>query len=91
MIYGVDDTSTDFLAESTRTLVTKRRFPDATLAVSSLDYLLNIPDVHSDHRFTSSALPTQFHVSLRDSPGGIFAPVEPFMLPSRLDLDVNNR
>jgi hypothetical protein len=87
MIYGTDDMSTEFLAESSWLLSQQFRFPDATQQVSSLDYTLSIPAQRGKDDLAPPALPTVFNITIRDAPGGYFfsEPLHP-LASSRLDL-----
>jgi hypothetical protein len=93
-IFGVDDTSTEFMVENNRMLTNEHRFPDATEQVGSYSWTMNMTTVVEPpkaSRFRQApppvAVPTQFNIDLRDAPGGFFAsePIAP-VAQSRLDL-----
>ena len=95
-IFGVDDTSTEFMVESNRTLTNEHRFPEATQQVGSYSWTMNATTVVEQTgksrilgRQTSVpvTVPAQFNIDLRDAPGGYFAsdPMAP-LAQSRLDL-----
>jgi hypothetical protein len=93
-IFGVDDTSTEFMVESNRMLTNEHRFPDATQHVGSYSWTMNmtrLAEPPKASRFRQApppvAVPTQFNIDLRDAPGGFFAsePIAP-VAQSRLDL-----
>lgn len=79
-IFGVDDTSTEFMIESNRQLTKERRFPEATTKVASYSWVMNMTTVaHQTNRsrlgrqtLAPVAVPTQFNIDLRDAPGGVF-------------------
>jgi hypothetical protein len=94
-IFGMDDTSSEFMVESTRMLTNEHRFPDATMLVGSYSWTMNMTTlVDKTGRSWSGKQPTvpvavttQFNIDLRDAPGGYFAS-EPmgWATESRLDL-----
>jgi hypothetical protein len=93
-IFGVDDTSTEFMVDSNRMLTNQHHFPDATRLVGSYSWVMNMTsmvDRQNKSRFGRQTtvqvpVPTQFNIDLRDAPGGSFAS-EPMALgESRLDL-----
>ena len=87
MIYGINDESTDFLADSTHMLDVERRFPAGTMVSSSYSYTLNIPALRAGVGLPAPAMPTQFNIDLRDAPGGYFGPRQPVLpVEPRLNL-----
>jgi len=93
-IFGVDDTSTEFMVESNRMLTTEHRFPLGTVAVGRYSWVMNMTTlVQQDRaRFSRQSappvpVPAQFNIDLRDAPGGWFGSDSPSMVAqSRLDL-----
>jgi hypothetical protein len=79
-IFGVDDTSTEFMVESNRILVNEHRFPTATDRVGSYSWVMNMTSVVDQQKKTRLGrqttaqvpVPTQFNIDLRDAPGGFF-------------------
>ena len=96
-LFGTNDESTEFLVEATSTLTRDRRFPAATLAVSSYSWTFNmstqvqIPGrgLFGRRNSKTANVPAQFEIDLRDTPGGHFgsSSISP---PSRLDLGERN-
>jgi hypothetical protein len=80
-LFGVDDKSTDFMIDSTRTLTNDHIFPAATQTDSAYSWTMNMSTqepVRDRGRFgratTSTAtVRSQFNIDLRDAPGGWFA------------------
>jgi hypothetical protein len=79
-IFGVDDASTNFLIDSTRTMTRDYKFPPATQAAVSYSWTLNMDSLverTEAGRFgrkttTSEVRRSQFNIDLRDAPGGYF-------------------
>ena len=79
-IFGVNDESTDFMIDNTRTLTNDHRFPAGTMQASSYSWTMNITSevqVPERGRFgrpttTTAAVTSQFNIDLRDAPGGYF-------------------
>ena len=93
-IFGVNDTSTEFMISSNRMLTNEHRFPDGTRHVGSYSWTMNMttyapPERNRFGRASGPpvAVPTQFNIDLRDAPGSFFAssPIAP-AAESRLDL-----
>ena len=92
-IFGADDTSVEFMVRNTRMLTAEHRFPDATEAVSSYSWTMNMMtfikqpkrSLFGRHSTVTVPVPTQFNIDLRDAPGGVFA-AEPIRPAARLDL-----
>jgi hypothetical protein len=80
-LFGVDDKTTDFMIDSTRTLTNDHLFPAATQTDSSYSWTMNISaqePVRDRGRFgrattTTATVRSQFNIDLRDAPGGWFA------------------
>lgn len=79
LIYGADDESTEFLAQNTAMLTSGRRFPEGTIALQQLSWIMNMQtQVVEQGRFgrrTRRTVPLQFNIDLLDAPGRNFASV----------------
>lgn len=91
-IFGVDDTSTEFMVSSNRMLTTEHRFPVAGVSVGSYSWTMNMtsyvqPDRTRFGRQSQApvAVPSQFNIDLRDAPGGYFASTPQLPGESRID------
>jgi hypothetical protein len=79
-IVGVNNESTDFLIDSTRTLTNDHHFPPATQTAFSYSWTINMTTMveqAQSGRFgrritTTEAVSSQFNIDLRDAPGGYF-------------------
>lgn len=79
-IFGVNEESTEFLIQSTRTLTTDHRFPPGTMQDVSYSWTMNMnAKVQTSDRgrfgrttMVTTVVPTQFNIDLRDAPGGWF-------------------
>jgi hypothetical protein len=79
MIFGVDDSSTDFLVENTATLTQERRFPAATVSQQQLSWVLQLEtEVPVRRRFgrqVMTPVPLELNIDLLDAPGREFRSV----------------
>jgi hypothetical protein len=79
-IVGVNDDSTNFLINSTHTLLYDHKFPAGTMQASSYSWTINMESTEQKRepgRFgrkvtTTSVVSSQFNIDLRDAPGGYF-------------------
>jgi hypothetical protein len=79
-IVGVNDESTNFLSDSTHTLTNDHKFPAGTMQAVSYSWTINMDTTverTEAGRFgrkvtTSTVVPAQFNLDLRDAPGGYF-------------------
>jgi hypothetical protein len=79
-IIGVDDDSTDFLIDSTRSLTNDHHFPPATQTAVSYSWTINMTSTverSESGRFgrrtiTTENVESQFNIDMRDAPGGYF-------------------
>jgi hypothetical protein len=93
-IFGVDDTSTDFLIKANEMMTSKHMFPEATYAVHSYSWVMNMlarphmADRGRAGRFAEApaAVPIQFNIDMRDAPGEMFKSDYSLPQESRLDL-----
>ena len=92
-IFGVDDSSTDFMVQSNRMLTTEHRFPPGTQNVGSYSWTMNMvrhlqPERSRFGRQAPApvAVAAQFNIDLRDAPGGYYASNPMAQPQSRLDL-----
>ncbi len=86
-IIGVDDASTNFLIESTRTMTNDHKFPPGTQQAAAYGWTLNMDTTverTQSSRFgrrvtTTEVVSSQFNIDLRDAPGGYFGhqPAQP--------------
>lgn len=77
MIFGVDDSSTDFLVENTAMLTQQRRFPGATELQQQLSWVLQlqteVPLRRPLRRTVMTPVPLELNIDLLDAPGREFA------------------
>ncbi len=79
-IVGVDDASTNFLIDSTRTMTNDLKFPGGTQQASSYSWTLNMETtvertqtVRFGRKVTATeVVSSKFNIDLRDAPGGYF-------------------
>lgn len=76
MIYGVDDTSTDFLVNSTAQLTRDRRFPEATIySGNQYSWVLRMATQVPERRLMKTRMttvPLELNLDLLDEPGRVF-------------------
>jgi hypothetical protein len=76
MIFGVDDSSTDFLVENTAMLTRERRFPAATQQQQQLSWVLQlqteVPVRRPLRRTVMTPVPLELNIDLLDAPGRQF-------------------
>ena len=76
LIYGADDTSTNFLAENTALLTTERRFPAATQLQEQLSWTVQMGGQEGPPRQfreqASQGISLQFGIDVIDAPGRSF-------------------
>jgi hypothetical protein len=82
-IFGVNDESTNFLIDSTRTMTKDLKFPPGTQQAVSYSWTINMsatveraePGRFGRRITTTEVVPSQFNIDLRDAPGGYFGNV----------------
>jgi hypothetical protein len=76
MIYGVDDTSTEFLVNNTAQLTSDRRFPEATiLSGNQYSWVLRMATQVPEKKFMKTKMttvPLELNLDLLDEPGRVF-------------------
>lgn len=84
MIYGVDDSSTDFLVENTTRLTRDRQFPEGTISSGNqyswvLRMETQVPERRRFGRQAMITVPLEMNLDLMDEPGRVFddIPSEP--------------
>jgi len=79
MIFGVDDSSTDFLVENTTRLTRDRQFPPATDKGNQYSWVLRMETQVSERRRfgrqTMTTVPLEMNLDLMDEPGRVFGDI----------------
>lgn len=77
MIYGTDDSSTDFLVENTERLTRSRQFPDATAEGQQLSWVVQMSTERSVRNWFGVqrrvVVPLELNLDLLDEPGRVYA------------------